>query len=159
MVDNTYCELCSLYIVVNLHLRSHVSSVYWASPFLVITRTKRGGAVRANWVCDRRRTRTRVLCWARQATFQNPFYVLLFHKAWFVFENKIMHVLFPYVTPCHPKTIFKNIEWPIIIIIVEYNRSSFFWEACCWRHHQENKDSSCSIPLYSHLHFLGWCMG
>ena len=37
-------------------------------------------------------------------------YVVLFYKACFVFKNKIMHVLFSYVTPCHPKTIFKNIE-------------------------------------------------
>ena len=37
-----------------------------------------------------------------------PTYVLLFSKACFVFKNKIMHVLFSYVTPCHPKTIFKK---------------------------------------------------
>ena len=26
-----------------------------------------------------------------------------------------MHVLFSYVTPYHPKTIFKNVEWTIIL--------------------------------------------
>ena len=52
---------------------------------------------------------------------KNPLMSYLFYKACFVFKNKIMHVLFPYVTPCHPKTIFKNIEWTIVLSIV-YNR-------------------------------------
>ena len=43
-------------------------------------------------------------------------YVLLLYKACFVFKNKIMHVLFSYVTPCHPNTIFKNVEWPILLL-------------------------------------------
>ena len=37
-----------------------------------------------------------------------PTYALLFYKACFVFKNKIMHVSISFVTPCHPKTIFKN---------------------------------------------------
>ena len=36
-------------------------------------------------------------------------YVLLFSKACFVFKNKIMHVSFSSMTPCHPKTIFKHV--------------------------------------------------
>ena len=42
-----------------------------------------------------------------------PYY---FTKHDLFFKNKIMHVLFSYVTPCHPKTIFKNIEWPILLL-------------------------------------------
>ena len=37
-------------------------------------------------------------------------------QSMFCFKNKIMHVLFSYVTPCHPKTIFKNVEWPILLL-------------------------------------------
>ena len=59
-----------------------------------------------------------------------PLMSYYFYQACFVFKNKIMHVLFPYVTPCHPKTIFKNIEWTIVLSIV-YNRLvnfKFFFE-------------------------------
>ena len=35
-------------------------------------------------------------------------YVPLFFKACFVFKNKIMHVSFSSVTPCHPKNYFKT---------------------------------------------------
>ena len=38
-----------------------------------------------------------------------PTYVLLFFKSSFVFKNKIMHVSFSSVTPCHPNFFFKNI--------------------------------------------------
>ena len=48
---------------------------------------------------------------------KNSFMSYYFYKACFVFKDKIMHVLFPYVTPCHPKTIFKTIEWTILLSI------------------------------------------
>ena len=45
-----------------------------------------------------------------------PLMSYYFTKHVLVFKNKIMHVLFSYVTPCHPKAIFKNVEWPIILL-------------------------------------------
>ena len=46
---------------------------------------------------------------------KNPLMSYYFPKHVLIFKNKIMHVQFSYVTPCHPKTIFRNVEWTIIL--------------------------------------------
>ena len=47
---------------------------------------------------------------------KTPLMSYYFPKHVLIFKNKIMHVLFFDVTPCHPKTILENVEWPILLL-------------------------------------------
>ena len=74
-------------------------------------------------------------------------------QSMFCFQNKIMHVLFPYVTPYHPKTIFKNIEWTIVLSIV-YNRLAIFkssLRSLSLKAPSKRLNTPSRIILYSHL--------